>query len=78
MIRLTTSHSASSYGVPIFVDEKNNPLDYAPAIKQLRSDNGWSTTDLAEKLGKSRRTIEGWEQGRMPDKTALLLLQHLL
>ena len=78
MIRLTASHPASSYGVPVFVDENNNPLDYAPAIKQLRSDKGWSTSYLAEKLGKSRRTIEGWEQGRMPDKTALLLLQHLL
>lgn len=78
MLRLTTDHPASSYGVPVFVDDENNPLDYAPAIKQIRADNGWSTTDLAEMLGKSRRTVEGWEQGRMPDKTALLLLMRLL
>jgi len=77
-MRLTTNHSASSYGVPIFVDENNNPLDYAPAFRQLRKEKGWSTTELAEMLGVSSRTLEGWEQGRMPSKTSLLLLSHLI
>ena len=77
-MRLTTNHSASSYGVPIFVDNDNNPMDYAPALKQLRKEKDWSTADLAEKLGVSPRTVENWEQGRMPSKTALLLLSHII
>ena len=79
MIRLTTDHSASSYGMPIFVDEKNNPLDYGVGLKQVAKDQGWTTKQLAEKLGVESPTIHNWYQGRrMIPKTALLLLSHLL
>ncbi|BDD88713.1 helix-turn-helix domain-containing protein [Desulfofustis limnaeus] len=77
-VKLTTQHPASSYGVPVFVDDNDNLLDYYDGIRRMRAERGWSTQDLADKLGKSRRTVEGWEQGRMPDKTALLLLSRLL
>ena len=77
-MKLTTDHPQSSYNLPVFVDGDNNPLDYVDGIKQFRQLNGWSTTDLAEKLGTSRRTVEGWEQGRMPSKMALKFMQKLL
>jgi len=75
-IQLLAEHSASSYGVPVFVDEGGNPLDYAAGLKGLRKERGWSIQNLADRAGVSARTVEGWEQGRhMPPKSALLLLQ---
>lgn len=53
-------------------------MDYALALNQLRKNKGWSVRDAAEKVGVSPRTWEGWEQGRMPSKTALLLLSHII
>jgi len=78
MIRLTADHAQSSYGIPVFVDDTNQPLDYADGFQRLRHEKGWNTTKLAELLGVSARTVEGWEQGRMPAKTVLLLLQQIL
>ena len=77
-MRLTTNHSMSSYGIPIFVDDENNPLDYADGFRQVRQQKGWSTAELAEQLGVSARTVEGWEQGRMPSKPALIILSKLI
>lgn len=77
-MKLTTDHPASSYGVPVFVDDDNNPLDYADGLRQLRKERGWSTADLAEHVGASSRTVEGWEQGRMPNKASLILLSKIL
>ena len=77
-MRLTTDHSASSYGVPVFVDGDGNPMDYADGLRQLRKAKGWSTADLAEQVGVSARTVEGWEQGRMPSKPALIILSKLI
>jgi DNA-binding transcriptional regulator YiaG len=74
-MKLTTNHPMSSYGMPIFVDDNNNPIDYADGIKWLREKLNFSVKDLAEKCGVSPRTVEGWEQGRLPSKSALLLMQ---
>ena len=77
-MRLTTDHPASSYGVPVFVDGDGNVMDYAPALRQLRKEKGWSTTDLGNDVGVSSRTVEGWEQGRMPSVPALKIIQKII
>ncbi len=78
-MQLTTNHPSSSYNIPVFVDGGNNPLDYADGIKHFRKLNGFKTAaDLAEKLGVSTRTVQGWEQGRMPSKIALKFMMELL
>lgn len=77
-MKLTTEHSQSSYGIPIFVDDNNFPLDYADGVRQLRRQFEWSVRDLADHCGVSPRTVEGWEQGRLPSRPALLLMQKLL
>ena len=77
-MKLTTNHIDSNHGMPIFVDDENNPLDYANGIRRLRKLKDWSIKDLADKCGVSPRTVEGWEQGRTPSKSVLLLLQKLL
>jgi DNA-binding transcriptional regulator YiaG len=63
---ITTEHPASSYGIPVILDDAGNPMDYAPGVKTVRARLGLSTTQLAEACGKSRRTVEDWEQARRP------------
>jgi ribosome-binding protein aMBF1 (putative translation factor) len=77
-MKLTTEHSASSYGMPVFVDDDNQLVDYADGLRQTRKAKGWSVADLANEVGVSPRTVEGWEQGRMPSKPALIILSKLL
>jgi len=78
-LTLTTDHATSSYGIPVFVDQDTNqPLDYAQGVRLLRRSLGLSVRDLAGHCGVSPRTVEGWEQGRLPSKPALLLMSRLL
>jgi DNA-binding XRE family transcriptional regulator len=73
-VQLTTKHTSSNYGIPVFVDEDGSLIDYAEGLRRLRKERGWTVSDLASQVGVSPRTVEGWEQGRMPSKSALILL----
>ena len=75
---ITTDHPASSYGLPIFVAPDGQPIDYAAGVQWLRATLGLSTTQLAESCGVSRRTVEGWEQGRMPNAVSLNVMARLI
>ncbi len=78
-MKLSTTHSASSYGTPVFIDSAGNLMDYNKGIKELRRLMGWtSVKPLAKKIGFSPRTVEGWEQGRKPPKTALISMKNML
>lgn len=77
-MEVTCNHSSSSYGVPVILGDDGDVMDYAPGIKALRAKLGLSTQDLAEQCNVSRRTVEGWEQGRMPDAAALNVMAQLL
>ena len=77
-MRITTNHSASSYGQPVILSDGGEVLEYAAGIKGIRQQMELTTAEFAEQMGTSRRTVEGWEQGRVPSNTALLLLQYLL
>ena len=75
---VTTHHPSSSYGVPVILADDGSVMDYATGIKTLRAKIGLSTQQLAQKIGVSRRTVEGWEQGRPISTPALKLLATLL
>lgn len=77
-MRVTTNHSASSYGQPVILDDAGSLMDYAPGIKAIRAKLGWSTQQLAEACGVSRRTVEGWEQDRTPTAAALNVMSGLV
>jgi ribosome-binding protein aMBF1 (putative translation factor) len=77
-MKITCNHSSSSYGVPVILSDDGDVMDYAPGIKAVRAKLSLSTQDLAEKCNVSRRTVEGWEQGRMPDAAALNVMAQLL
>lgn len=46
--------------------------------REIRRLLGLLTDELAEIAGVSRRTVEGWEQGRQITKPALMLIQRFL
>ena len=77
-MKITCNHSSSSYGVPVILDDRGHVMDYAPGIKTLRAKLGLSTQQLAKSCNVSPRTVEGWEQGRMPDAAALNVMSQLL
>ncbi len=77
-MKVTTQHSASSYGQPVILADDGSLLDYAPGIKAVRAKLGWSTQQLADACGVSRRTVEGWEQDRMPTAAALNVMSTLV
>lgn len=77
-MKITCDHSASSYGIPVILDESGELMDSAPGIKRLRAKLGFSTQQLADACGVSRRTVEGWEQGRPPDAAPLNVMTRLL
>ena len=53
-------------------------MDYADGVKAVRVKLGWSTDQLADSCGVSRRTVEGWEQGRLPSAGALNVMADLV
>lgn len=77
MITLTTNHSSSSYGIPVFLAGRQ-AMDYADGFQALRKERGWTVAALAELCGVSARTVEGWEQGRHPRTDALLRLMSTI
>jgi DNA-binding transcriptional regulator YiaG len=77
-MEITTEHSASNYGKPVILSDGGEVLDYAEGVKAVRSTLGLSTAEFASKMGTSKRTVEGWEQGRLPSNTALLLMATFL
>ena len=76
---ITTNHAASSYGVPVILDDAGDPMDYAPGVRAVRAALGLTTAALGEAVGKSGRTVEGWEQGKhMPPAESLYVLAEML
>jgi DNA-binding XRE family transcriptional regulator len=77
-LRLAPDHPQSSYGIPVFVDRGNNPLDYADGVRMLRRMMGWSVEELGERCGVSPRTVQGWEQGRNISGESLHAIKAIL
>lgn len=76
-MKVATDHP-SSPGAPVILGDDGAPLDSAPGIRALRDHLGLTTSELAAAVGKSRRTVEGWIQGRAVPASVLLLLAALL
>lgn len=77
-MKVTTNHPSSSYGMPVILADDGALMDYAAGIKAIRRRAGLTTQQLADACGVSRRTVEGWEQGRMPSAAALNVMATLV
>lgn len=76
-MRVTTDHSASSYGVPVILTDGGELMDYASGIKAIRESLGISVEELGNLCGCSKSTVYGWESGRMPEVAALNVMGDL-
>ena len=70
-MRVTTDHAASSFGVPVVLDDRDRVMDYGPGVRAVLERLGWDKHTTAERCNVSVRTVEGWLQGRMPLVSAL-------
>jgi len=77
-MRITIDHPSSSYGQPVILGDDGLVMDYAPGIKAARAKLGLTARQLGDLCGVSERTVNGWEQGRMPETAALNMLGKLL
>ena len=64
---------------PVFIAGiRDDVLPVSEGVKRLRKDKRLSTTELARLLGVSRRTVEGWEQGKAISRMALLFMRRII
>jgi DNA-binding transcriptional regulator YiaG len=78
-MKITTDHSASSYGVPVILADDGTLMDTGPGIRAIRESLGMSRAQLGKALGVSARTVEAWEQGKdVPAAKRLYMLGSLL
>lgn len=72
---ITCNHPASSYGIPVILDDRGEPMDYAPGLTETLRRIGWSREEAARAAGyKSARSIEKFWQGRPPSAQLLNVL----
>ena len=77
-MKITAAHSASSCRQPVILSDDGSVMDYATGVRAVRQSLALSTAQFGASLGVSARTVENWEQGRIPNTTALLLMATLL
>jgi DNA-binding transcriptional regulator YiaG len=65
------------HGVPTPFERAKDGTNYAGGVRAVRERWGLSTGELGEELGVARRTIEGWEAGRMPGRMAIKQMREL-
>ena len=74
-MQITCNHSASSYGIPVILDDGGDVMDYAPGLSAVLARLGWSRADFAEHCGyKSTRSVEKFWQGAIPPAATLNML----
>lgn len=78
-MKITTNHPSSSYGVPVILDDRGCPLDYADGVKAFRKLTGISAEDLAAACGVAVGNVYNWQSGvRPPSAAALNVMADLL
>lgn len=77
-MKITLHHPASSYGMPVILDDAGRVMDYPDGFRAIRARLGLSVRDVGALCDCSPRTVQGWELGRPPSAAALNALGLLL
>jgi DNA-binding transcriptional regulator YiaG len=77
-MKITLHHPASSYGIPVILDDAGDVMTYPAGIKLSRARFGLSVRDVGAMCDVSPRTVESWEGNRPPSAAALNVLGLLL
>jgi len=75
---ITTQHSASSYGLPVILDDRGRLMDPAPGVRACLARLGWTQPVFAEKCGVKLRTVEHWLGTGLIPANALNVLRDAL
>ncbi len=74
-MEITCHHSASSYGIPVILDDDGNVMDYGPGLTAVLERLGWTRKEFAAKFGyKSVRSVDKFWSGVVPPAAILNLL----
>jgi DNA-binding XRE family transcriptional regulator len=76
-MKLTLDHPQAKRGRPVFVHGRR-VINYRTALILIRHRLKLTAAEFAALLGVSRRTVNGWDQGRPPAATCLYALKHKL
>ncbi len=77
-MKITLDHPASSYGVPVILNAKDEVMDYAEGVRAIRRNLALSTKALGAMCGVSHRTVESWEYSvGVPSAAALNVMSRL-
>ena len=75
LVRITTKHESSRYGMPVFLSRGNRFVPYKDGLEMFIVMLGTNKHEIAEECGVSVRTVEGWLQGKMPTAAAMNVLR---
>lgn len=71
-MRITTNHPASSYGLPVILDDDGQVMDYGPGLKAVRKRLGWTQVELGVRTNKSIQSVKKYESGEIPTPAEVL------
>lgn len=80
-MKITTRHSASSYGTPVILDDRGRLVNYHAGIRLAMDKLGWDRPALAGRCNVSVPTVNGWLSPgapRMPEVRCLIVLRDAL
>lgn len=75
-MKITFNHPDT--GRPAILTDDGSVMSDADGIKAIRKGAGMSTQAFADLVGVSKRTVEGWESGRMPSRLAFWAMAQLI
>ncbi len=53
-------------------------VTFSEGIKAILTERNWSREDVAYYLRVSKRTVDGWINGRKPSNATLILLHYMM
>ena len=66
-----------TFGLPIFTDNKGRELPHPDGLIAFMDQNHLTAGKLAEKIGLSARTVEGYRQGKPITATSMVLINYI-
>jgi DNA-binding XRE family transcriptional regulator len=76
-MQITTDHPAATVFRPVFI-AGGTIISDRDGVALLRDELNLTQRELAERLGVSTRTVQGWEQGRPMGSAFLYAMQAIL
>lgn len=77
-MKITTDHAASSYGIPVILDDDGEVMDPGPGLKTALAKLGMTRAEFAAACDVSPRTVDDWVFDGRISAAALNVLGDML